>query len=211
MNAFFIIPTNVKSAFGELFLTHPPLEKRLARLARDRARDGPPVVEAPVGLPRRPLRAEEAQGGLARAALRARRPRGHARGRARPEAGRQGGGRASSRSPRASSCGPRTSSQELLDVVAQSSGARVRRSTDSFGFEWLVFEDPDFEDLVTPSTSSARSCRRAASGRSCSPRSSASTDGSIPSTGSTGTSGARSGRSCRPARSRSATTPRSWS
>jgi heat shock protein HtpX len=34
MNAFFIIPTNVKSAFGELFLTHPPLEKRLANLAR---------------------------------------------------------------------------------------------------------------------------------------------------------------------------------
>jgi heat shock protein HtpX len=34
MNAFFIIPTNVKSAFGELFATHPPLEKRLANLER---------------------------------------------------------------------------------------------------------------------------------------------------------------------------------
>ena len=34
MNAFFIIPTNVKSAFGELFQTHPPLEKRLAALER---------------------------------------------------------------------------------------------------------------------------------------------------------------------------------
>jgi heat shock protein HtpX len=34
MNAFFIIPTNVKSALGELFMTHPPLEKRLANLAR---------------------------------------------------------------------------------------------------------------------------------------------------------------------------------
>jgi heat shock protein HtpX len=33
MNAFFIIPTNVRSAFGELFATHPPLEKRLAALA----------------------------------------------------------------------------------------------------------------------------------------------------------------------------------
>jgi heat shock protein HtpX len=33
MNAFFIIPTNVKSATAELFATHPPLEKRLARLA----------------------------------------------------------------------------------------------------------------------------------------------------------------------------------
>jgi heat shock protein HtpX len=34
MNAFFIIPTNVKSAFGEIFMTHPPLEKRLAALER---------------------------------------------------------------------------------------------------------------------------------------------------------------------------------
>jgi heat shock protein HtpX len=33
MNAFFIIPTSVKSATGQLFLTHPPLEKRLAALA----------------------------------------------------------------------------------------------------------------------------------------------------------------------------------
>ena len=33
MNAFFIIPTSVKSSVGELFATHPPLEKRLARLA----------------------------------------------------------------------------------------------------------------------------------------------------------------------------------
>ncbi len=32
MNAFYIIPTNVKSSFGQLFLTHPPLEKRLERL-----------------------------------------------------------------------------------------------------------------------------------------------------------------------------------
>ena len=41
MNAFFIVPTNVKSAFGELFMTHPPLEKRLARARGDLARDGP--------------------------------------------------------------------------------------------------------------------------------------------------------------------------
>jgi heat shock protein HtpX len=33
MNAFFIIPTTVKKATGELFLTHPPLEKRLAALS----------------------------------------------------------------------------------------------------------------------------------------------------------------------------------
>ncbi len=34
MNAFFIIPTSVKSSLGELFATHPPLEKRLARLSQ---------------------------------------------------------------------------------------------------------------------------------------------------------------------------------
>jgi PspA associated protein B len=38
--------------------------------------------------------------------------------------------------------------QELLDVVAQSTGARVKRSSDTYGYEWLVFEDSDFEDLV---------------------------------------------------------------
>jgi heat shock protein HtpX len=33
MNAFFIVPTNWRSQVGELFATHPPLEKRLAALA----------------------------------------------------------------------------------------------------------------------------------------------------------------------------------
>jgi hypothetical protein len=37
---------------------------------------------------------------------------------------------------------------ELLGVVATSTGARVKRSEDSYGYEWLVFDDPDFEDLV---------------------------------------------------------------
>ena len=39
--------------------------------------------------------------------------------------------------------------QELLDVVAQSSGSRVRRRDDEYGFQWVVLEDPDLEDLVT--------------------------------------------------------------
>ena len=33
MNAFFIVPTNWRSALGELFMTHPPLEKRIERLS----------------------------------------------------------------------------------------------------------------------------------------------------------------------------------
>jgi heat shock protein HtpX len=32
MNAFFIIPTSVKESVGTLFMTHPPMEKRIARL-----------------------------------------------------------------------------------------------------------------------------------------------------------------------------------
>jgi heat shock protein HtpX len=43
MNAFFIIPTNLKSSFGELFATHPPMEKRLAALAEIAREMGRPV------------------------------------------------------------------------------------------------------------------------------------------------------------------------
>jgi heat shock protein HtpX len=43
LNAFFIIPTNWKSSFGELFHTHPPLEKRLAALGRIAREMGRPV------------------------------------------------------------------------------------------------------------------------------------------------------------------------
>jgi heat shock protein HtpX len=44
MNAFFIVPTNVKASFAELFMTHPPLEKRLARLAEISREMGRPVA-----------------------------------------------------------------------------------------------------------------------------------------------------------------------
>jgi heat shock protein HtpX len=43
LNAFFIVPTNVKSSFAELLMTHPPLEKRLARLAAISREMGRPV------------------------------------------------------------------------------------------------------------------------------------------------------------------------
>ena len=44
MNAFFIVPTNWRSATAELFMTHPPLEKRLARLAAIAREMGRPVA-----------------------------------------------------------------------------------------------------------------------------------------------------------------------
>jgi heat shock protein HtpX len=43
MNAFFIVPTNWKRSVGQLFMTHPPLEKRLARLSQIAAEMGRPV------------------------------------------------------------------------------------------------------------------------------------------------------------------------
>jgi hypothetical protein len=39
--------------------------------------------------------------------------------------------------------------QELLDVAAREAASKLRRKSDEYGFEWLVVEDPDFEDLVT--------------------------------------------------------------
>jgi heat shock protein HtpX len=43
MNAFFIVPTNWKKSVGQLFMTHPPLEKRLERLAEIAQEMGRPV------------------------------------------------------------------------------------------------------------------------------------------------------------------------
>jgi heat shock protein HtpX len=44
MNAFFIIPASVKQATAELFMDHPPLEKRLAALAEIAREMGRPVA-----------------------------------------------------------------------------------------------------------------------------------------------------------------------
>src|SRR5438034_7623681 len=44
MNAFFIIPTSIKQRTAELFMDHPPLEKRLAALAEISRQMGRPVA-----------------------------------------------------------------------------------------------------------------------------------------------------------------------
>ncbi|MBX5475320.1 MAG: zinc metalloprotease HtpX [Thermoleophilia bacterium] len=44
MNAFFIVPTNWRQQVGELFMDHPPLEKRLAALAEIAREMGRPVA-----------------------------------------------------------------------------------------------------------------------------------------------------------------------
>jgi heat shock protein HtpX len=43
MNAYFIISTNWRAQVGELFMDHPPLEKRLAALAEISREMGKPV------------------------------------------------------------------------------------------------------------------------------------------------------------------------
>lgn len=44
MNALFIVPTSWKASFGQLFATHPPLEKRIARLQEIALEMGRPVA-----------------------------------------------------------------------------------------------------------------------------------------------------------------------
>jgi heat shock protein HtpX len=44
MNAFFIVPTSVKQRTAELFMSHPPLEKRLAALSEIAREMGRPVA-----------------------------------------------------------------------------------------------------------------------------------------------------------------------
>jgi heat shock protein HtpX len=44
MNAFFIVPTNWRTQVGELFMDHPPLEKRLAALSKIAREMGRPVA-----------------------------------------------------------------------------------------------------------------------------------------------------------------------
>ncbi|HZC30097.1 MAG TPA: M48 family metalloprotease, partial [Gaiellaceae bacterium] len=43
MNAFFIVPTNWRQQVGELFMDHPPIEKRLAALSAIAREMGKPV------------------------------------------------------------------------------------------------------------------------------------------------------------------------
>ena len=191
------------------------LEKRLAALAEIAREMGRPVAVAPgCGPARRPLRAQEAQASLARPALRALDGAGHARGRARPEAGRRRRRRASSRSRQATSTAPTTTSRSCSTSPRPSSAARrssARPTT--YGYEWMIVRDPDFEDLVTAVHLVASELKAQGFGAQllAAPFRFEGDREQARSTGSTASSAARSGRSSRPARSRSATTRRSWS
>jgi hypothetical protein len=38
---------------------------------------------------------------------------------------------------------------KLVDAAAASSGSKIERKSDEFGFEWVIVRDPQLEDLVT--------------------------------------------------------------
>jgi hypothetical protein len=38
---------------------------------------------------------------------------------------------------------------QLLDSVAAEAGSKIERTTDSFGYAWVIIRDQDLEDLVT--------------------------------------------------------------
>ena len=38
--------------------------------------------------------------------------------------------------------------QSLVDAIAASSGSTIERTTDEYGYEWVIVRDPDIEDLV---------------------------------------------------------------
>src|SRR5919201_6484610 len=39
--------------------------------------------------------------------------------------------------------------EQLLEGIANDCGAKIERSEDSFGFQWIVVRDPELEDQVT--------------------------------------------------------------
>src|SRR5689334_22381615 len=39
--------------------------------------------------------------------------------------------------------------EDMVSLAFKDEGTRMERSTDSFGYEWLVLSDVDFDDLVT--------------------------------------------------------------
>ena len=173
MNAFFIIPTNCQ--VGDRGAVHgsPAAREAARRARRDRALDGQGRL-ARRGPDRPPLRAQEAQGA----------GEGAGSSRCRPRA---------SRSRPSSGCAPwpagvcfkplsaaefvraENELQELLDKVAVDNGTKIERSSDSYGYEWLVLRDSQLEDLVTGVHAIGEELIAAGSARSSSPRSSAST------------------------------------
>ena len=214
MNAFFIIPAKAKVVAGRALRDPPAAREAPRRARRDRAGDGPPGRPLAAGdspgwaLRDVLLRAQEALRAARGPAVRALDRADHAGDRARPEAGRRRRASRSSRSRPATSTASTATSRSSSAPPAESAGSKIERKTDTYGYEWVIVRDSDFEDLVTAVHLVASELKAQGFGAQllAARVSLRGQRARIPSTGSTGSSAARSGRSSRPATSRSATT-----
>ena len=211
MNAFFIIPAKAKAVAGELFATHPPLEKRLAALAEIARRDGPPgrvAAAVAVGLRdvlfgRKKLSepSEDRLFALATAAVTLETELGL----------KPAGVAAVTFKPLSSGDFDRVDGdvEELLRAAGRLGRLEDRAQDRHVRLRVADRPRPDFEDLVTTVHLVASELKAQGFGAQllAAPFRFEGT-GSTPSTGSTASSAAPSGRSSRPARARSATTPR---
>ena len=100
---------------------------------------------------------------------------------------------------------------QLVEAVAKQSGSTIERTSDQYGFDWMIIHDPELEDLVDDRPRRRRRADREGL-RPATARCDVSifAGASIPSTGSMASSEEPSGRSS-PRATSSATTPPSSS
>ena len=142
LNAFFIVPTNLKSLVRRGLHDAPAAREAACPARRDLARDGPagrPL--GPRGAPRRPLRAqasEEGDSGTRSSRCRPRRCRWRSSSVFAPA-----GVAAVVFKPLSAGEFVRAENemQELLDVAARESSSRIERRSDDYGYEWLIVRD----------------------------------------------------------------------
>ena len=150
MNAFFIIPAKAKAVAARAVHGSPAAREAPRRARRDRA------ARWAARSPSRSARWDSATSSSGARSSPSRRTTGCSRSRprrsrsrrARAEAGRRGGASPSSRSRRATSTASTTTSRSCSRPRRDSAGSKIERKTDTYGFEWVIVRDPDFEDHV---------------------------------------------------------------
>ena len=151
MNAYFIIPARAKAFASELFMDHPPIEKRLAALAEIAREMGRPVAGPPpwafatslFGRKKLSEPKDDRLFALSTAAVTLETELGL-------KTAGQGRGHLQAALARASSAAVDNDIERCIKAAARSvAGSEVERKTDTFGFEWLIVHDPELEDQVT--------------------------------------------------------------
>src|SRR3954468_4030315 len=149
MNAFFIIPTSVKSGLHTLFLTHPPMEKRIAALRALETQIQAPLAAWRVGLfdailgGRKKLQTANSDRLFAMAT---------AQVTLETSLNMKSRGRAAIVFQQINSADFKqilSDSEDLIKSAAADTGTTIEQADDDYGYRWMVFSDPDFDDLVT--------------------------------------------------------------